>query len=214
MDELKLQPRHSEDEEASSSSPSTEKFRSLTKRELYIAVLAALIGFTFGVSTFALSFGRRVSLSLEDWEIQHIHTMDDLRDRLELVTREKKECLEDDTQGLELAELRGKLTARSTLMRRVEELIEETRLREQEYFELQDTIERQTTEMEMSSKAKDQLTERMGRLSQQRSELTRQLKGLNRQVHELTTQVDDYQVQTTRYQDRIRQRESFLCKEV
>jgi hypothetical protein len=199
---------HSDEQESSRS----EQFQ-LTKREKYIAAVAIILGFTFGVVMFAFSFGRQFSHSLEDWELQHNDTLETLRHRLELVTQEKQTCLEDDTQALELAELRGKLTARSTLVRQVEELGEETRAREQEYFQLRGVIDRQTSEMEMSSNAHDQLTERLARVSEQRSGLTRQLKTLSGKVQELNTQVEEYELQTGRYQDRIRQRESFLCKE-
>lgn len=215
-----------DDEPEEASFPS--KFHQLTKRDKYVAAVAAMIGFTLGVLLFAVTLGRQYSHSLEDWEVRHNATLQAMQEKVDLVTLEKRKCLDDvDTQVLAVAELRGKLAARTKMVeqaeelqveleargRRVKELVEETRLREQEYYELRGIIDQQAAEMETKSKMCGQVEERATRLTEQRGGLTRQLKALDGRVHELNTQVGEHELETRRYRDRIQQRESFLCKE-
>lgn len=185
------------------------------------------LGVTVGVAIFAGTFGRLFTHSLEDWELRHNGTLDVLRDRLAMVTQEKEACLDDDAHALDLAAMRGKLAARSNLMqqyeelqrefeergRRVEELTEETRLREEQHVEMKDTIDQQTTALLKAVEESNVIKVRVDRISEQRHGLTRQIKLLDSRVRELQKQVGDYERQTVQCKNRIQQRESFLCKE-
>jgi chromosome segregation ATPase len=168
-----------------------------------------------------------VQETLAGTELRHNETLDILLDRLDVMKGELQECLEDDSQGVEAAELRGKLAAHldvETKNKKLQEQLEKThrqldettralQVKEQEYLHLGEIVDKQVAELDLAAKESAQLKERASSLSQQRNSLTRKFKTLDAQVEMLNAKVQDYERQINSFKQRIQIREAFNTKE-
>lgn len=168
-----------------------------------------------------------VQESLAGTELRHNETLEILLDRLDVMKGELQECLEDDSQGVEAAELRGKLAAHlsvetknqqlqeqlETTHRQLDEVTRSLQVKEQEYLHLGEIVDKQVIELETVAKEAALLKERSSNLSQQRNSMTRKVKEMHVHVEMLNAKVEDYERQIDTFKNRIQLREGFDCKE-
>ena len=198
-----------------------------SQRIWFITVISLLCGMMLGFFSFDHVRQSLVQESLTATELQHNESLVILLDRLDLMKGELQECLEDDSQSVEAAELRGKLAAHLDLETKNQQLLEELEtthhqldeavralhVKEEEYAHLGEIVDKQVADLDVAAKESAELKERSSSLSQQRNSMARKIKALNAQVEMLNAKVEDYDRQIDSFKNRIQLREAFNCKE-
>lgn len=105
--------------------------RSQARRSRYIGCTLAigyavmfLLGACMGFAGFHAIFFEQFAQVLSDVEIRHNGTLRVLQDRLDIALEEKRACFEDDSQAVQIAEMRGTLHLHTMLKDQYEELIQ------------------------------------------------------------------------------------------
>lgn len=204
-------------------SPFPEK-EEKTRRFLILLCLTMLgVGAALGFSAFYIVFEFQFSKTVQTMEVKHNETLHLLVKRLETVTAEKQQCLDDPQRAIELGELRAQLTLQRDLSVQYKELSDDYEELVDEIEELEGNHKELVQEVEQLDIAVDEREDRIEQLLQIQSEHVSQIESLQSTIHghaqalealnEKEQHANDCGVKSTQMQSLVQQRQSSLCRE-